>query len=197
MMFLDTEEILKRTLFVIVVAGMIAGFGITYYYGRTLFLEVAQRKTETLALSDQTTQLNQETDGIKRNIANTNKDINKSINTNVEETKKVDSELKLQTTTVKQLQQELDKYKNETKLEINSLKTHNKELTDQLAIKDRQFNEQLKSRDTVFDKHKQETKIEISNLHNALIAKDKEITELKARLDKEISWRNKNYFNRY
>ena len=196
MMFLDTEEVIKRTSIVLGCAIVIAGFGATYYFGRDLMNKVHEGKSETIALKDEADRLNKETDTIKVNLLSNTKDLKSSIIVASEETKKVDGDVKSQHTTFKQFQQEFDKYKSDARIEFLKLKESNLALTDQIKIKEQYFNEQIRIRDSVIEKNKIDAKAEIAALHDSVKLKDREIADLKSKLDKEIEWRNRSFFTR-
>lgn len=184
-MFLDPELVIKR---VAIVAGAIlvaSAIGITVWYNLNLKTEFVEGKTETTNLRQETSRLNAETDGLKDIVSGTTKDLKNSISLNLEETKKVESEVKSQNLTLKQLQNEFDKYKVEVKTEFVKL------------------NDQLKAKTIELDKlkveHKNEVernKFDIDRLNNEIKAKDKEISDTKAKLDKEIEWRTKYFWTR-
>lgn len=195
-MFLDVEEVIKRVSIVLGCAVVIAGFGTTYYFGREIMNKVYEGKSETTALKDEADRLNKETDNIKTNLLSNTKDLKSSITVNAEETKKVDSDVKSQSTTFKQFQQEFDKYRTDTRSELSKLKDANIVLVDQLKAREQYFNEQIRLRDSVIEKNKTDMKSEIASLNDSIKIKDKEITDLKSKLDKEIEWRNRSFFNR-
>lgn len=196
MMFLDIEEVIKRVSIVLGCAVVIAGFGATYYFGREIMNKVYEGKSETTALKDEADRLNKETDNIKTNLLSNTKDLKSSITVTAEETKKVDSDVKSQSTTLKQFQQEFDKYRTDTRSELSKLKDSNVVLADQLKAREQYFNEQIRLRDSVIEKNKTDMKSEIASLNESIKLKDKEITDLKSKLDKEIEWRNRSFFNR-
>ena len=196
MMFLDFEEILKRVSIVLGCVVVLLGFGATYYFGRDMMIKLYEGKSETTTLQSEATRLNKETDEIKVSLLSNTKDLKSSINSTIEETKKVDSDVKSQATTLKQFQQEFDKYRTDTKIELTKLKDANLALLDQLKSREQYFNEQIKLRDSIIEKNKTDAKSEIVSLHDSIRAKDKELTDLKSKLDKEIDWRNKSFFNR-
>lgn len=182
MMFLDTEELIKRIIAVFLSVIILAGFGITFYYGYLLKKDIVQGQAETAKILE-------ELNGFKETATTNTKQLKTSITTNVEETKKVDDDLKSQTNAVKQLQSDI-------KVELSKLKESNNILSEQLKAKEQQFVEQLKIRDNIIEKNKSDAKAEISNLRDLTKTKDKEIADLKSKLDKEIDWRNRNFFNR-
>ena len=196
MMFLDAEEVVKRVSIVLGCVVVIAGFGATYYFGLDLMNKVHEGKSETTALKDEADRLNKETDNIKVNLLSNTKDLKSSITVTAEETKKVDTDVRSQSTTLKQFQQEFDKYRNDTRSELIKLKDANTALADQLKAREQYFNEQIRLRDSVIEKNKTDMKSEMASLNDSIKLKDKEIVDLKSKLDKEIDWRNKSFFNR-
>lgn len=192
----DIKDIIKKIVIILFGILILMGFVVTYYYGNIIFQEIIHTKNETTTLKKHTSKLNQDTEEIKDNLHSNTKALKNSITNNTEDTKKVDSDVKNQISSLKQLQQEFDKHRNETKSEINILKDLNKDLASLLKSKEQYFNEQIRLRDIIIEKNKQDSKIEISTLSDSIKAKDKEITELRANLNKEIEWRNKNYMFR-
>lgn len=196
MMLLDTEEVVKKVAMGIAGVAIAAGFGLTYYFGQKIYTDLRVSKNETSTLKNETARLNQETDSIKINISSNTKELKNSINTSVEETKKVDVDVRSQSSVIKQLQQDYEKYKSEMRHEFLKLKEVNAALSADLKSKEQSLIDQLKLRDSVIEKHKSETRTEISALQEMLKNKDREISELKFKLEKEIEWRNKNIFVR-
>ena len=207
MMLLDTEEIIKRVSIILGCIVVIAGFSATYYFGNILMSKINEGKSETIALKDEATRLNKETDNLRSNLVSNTKDLKSSINVTSNETKKVDEDVKSHFTTLKQFQQEFDKYRSDTKTELHKLRDANVALIDQMKIKEQYFNDQLKNkeqyfndqiklRDSVIEKNKADAKSEIASLNESIKLKNKEIVDLKYKLDKEIEWRNKNFFIR-
>lgn len=196
MMFLDTEEVIKRVSITLGCAVVLAGFGLTYYFGLDIIHKINESQTETTALKDEANRLTKETDSIKTNLLANTKDLRSSITVSLEETKKVDSDVKSQTTTLKQLHQEFDRYRTETRAELSKLKDANMSLTEQMKVRDQYYTEQIRIRDSILEKNKADTKIEMMMLSDSLRNKDKEIADLRSKLDKEIEWRNRSFFTR-
>lgn len=196
MMFLDIEEVIKRVSIVLGCVVIIAGFGATYYFGHDILSKLHEGKSSTTELKDKTDFLNKETDNLKVNLLSNTKDLKSFINIATEETKKVDNEVKLYSSSFKQFQQEIDRYRTETKSELMKLKEANIALADQLKSKEQYFNEQIRIRDSTIEKNKLDTKSELTLLNDHIKIKDKEINDLKSKLEKEIDWRNRNSFTR-
>jgi hypothetical protein len=192
----DIKDIIKKVAILLFGILVLLGFTSTYYYGNIIFQEITRTKNETTNLKNHTKKLNQESDEIRDSLHSNTKVLKNSITSNTEDTKKVDSDVRIQTSSLKQLQQDFDKHRNETKTEINLLKDLNKDLTTLLKTKEQYLNEQIKLRDIIIEKNKQDSKIEMSILNDTIKAKEKELAELRANLNKEIEWRNKNYLLR-
>jgi hypothetical protein len=201
MMILDTELVIKRLFIGLGSLIITSGFGIIFYYGSGLISRVNEGEIRTSAIKQDASQLSNKIDRetviIKDNLATNTKDLRNSINSSSEETKKIDNDLKSQTTNFNRHREEIDKHKLEIKAEINKLKDLNIKLQEELLVKEKEFNDQLKIRDTAIEKNKTEAKIEINNLAESVKVKDKQLTELKIKLDKEIEWRNKNMFRNH
>lgn len=197
MMLLDTEEIIKRIFVITLILFISIGLGFAVYYNSNLKNDFIQTKEETNIL---TSKLSEETNVLKSVLGVTTKEFKNSILSNQEETKKVDNELKQQLVTLKQLIQEYEKYKSETKLELVKLKDANTNLSNNLnnTIKEKEIHllEQLKLRDISYDKLKSDTKIEINILQETIKNKEKDYLDIKSKLDKEIEYRNRYFFNR-
>lgn len=195
-MLLDPEEVIKRVAIVVgaIVFASITGY--TVWYNLNLKNEFVEGKTETNNLREETSRLGVETDTLKDVISTNTKDLKNNIIQTQEDTKKIDVDLKNQTITIKQLAQDFDKFRNDSRLENLKLKESNTSLSEQLRVKENALLELIKTKEINLEKHKTDTKIEISKLNDQLKSKDKEILELKSKLDKEIEWRNRNIWNR-
>ena len=195
-MLLDPEEVIKRVAIVVgaIVFASITGY--TVWYNLNLKNEFVEGKTETNNLREETSRLGVETDTLKDVISTNTKDLKNNIIQTKEDTKKIDVDLKNQTITIKQLAQDFDKFRNDSRLENLKLKESNTSLSEQLRVKENALLELIKTKEINLEKHKTDTKIEISKLNDQLKSKDKEILELKSKLDKEIEWRNRNIWNR-
>lgn len=195
-MLLDTELIIKRISIVVGILIVAVVTAAVVWYNTNLNTEFVKGKTETIQLRLETVRIGTETDSLKSTLLNTSKELKSSISTTLEETKKIDNELKHQMTNSRQQLQEYEKYKLDTKQELNKLKEINIFLSNLLKEKEQLLIDQIKLRDAAHEKFKLETKSDILILHDQLKNKDKDLVELKNKLDKEIEWRNKNIFIR-
>ncbi len=195
-MFLDPEEVIKRVAIVVGAIVLASATGYTVWYNLNLKNEFVEGKTETNNLREETSRLGVETDTLKTVISTNTKDLKSNIIQTQEDTKKIDVDLKNQTITIKQLAQDFDKFKNDSRLENLKLKESNTSLSEQLKVKENALLELIKTKEMNLEKHKTDTKVEISKLNDQIKSKDKEILELKSKLDKEIEWRNRNIWNR-
>lgn len=196
MMFLEPELVIKRIAIIVGTVIVSLAAGATIWYNTNLKSIFEEGKNETLNLKEQTVKLGMETIDLKTSLVTTAKDIKNSLNSHSEETKKLDSELKVQNSNLKLNQQELEKFRVDVRMELQKLRELHNVTVDQLRIKEQSLLEQIKLRDINLEKYKAEKKVEIQNLSDNIANKDKEILDLRFKLDRELEWRNKNFWNR-
>lgn len=193
MMLLDTESVIKRAAVAVASVLIVAGFAATYYYVQNFDVAIADNKSEATSIKQA---LQGETDSIRTTINAANRELKSSISVTAEESKKLDSELRNQSQTVKQLLQDLDRYKAEVKNDFAKLRTVNEALLDQLKAKDQWYSEQIKLRDATMEKYRADARADVTNLQELLKIKDREMADLRLKLDREIEWRTKNFWYR-
>jgi D-ribose pyranose/furanose isomerase RbsD len=120
-----------------------------------------------------------------------------------EDTKRVDSEVKQQLLSLKQLQQDYERFKNDMRSETIRLKEDNLALSEQLRVKEAELQEQIKLRDIAHEKFKNDVRVEHKSLRDSnqqlteqLKLREREIIDLKSKLDREIDWRTRNTWSR-
>lgn len=193
MTLLDTDEIFRRVATVVGAVVVASGMGFTVWYNTNLRTEFLDGKKETVNLRDETARLDSETATIKNTVLTTSRELKSSLQIAAEETKKVDNEVRQQSVSLKQLQQELEKFRQESKIETTRLKEANAAA---VASAVATLQDQIKLRDQSLEKYKVEAKNEIGSLQSQLHSKNLELADVKNKLDKETDWRNRNFWNR-
>lgn len=209
-MLLDTDDIIKRISIVVGCIIITTSIGAVVWYNSNLKNEFVEGKTETNYLRQETSRLGAETDNLKNDVIQRDRELKTTILLNIDETKKVDNELQQQNSNLKQFQLDSDRVRNEIKTEIAKLRDANNLLADAViklrdanislaeSLKTKELD--LKSEDTKLkteqDKIKSDLKTETAKLQDLIKNKDQEIEDLKNRLNKEIEWRNKFTWNR-
>lgn len=188
-MLLEPEVVAKR---IAIVSGAIIvalAAGATVWYNTNLKNIFLQNITETTGLRQETAKLSVETDGLKSTLSATAKEFKSFLAAGAEETKKLDGELKSQTLNIKATNQELEKLRADIRAELQKIRDSHSAAVATLQ-------DQIKVRDANLEKYKADRKIEVHNLAEQLSIKEREVTELRAKLDVEVEWRKKNFWGR-
>lgn len=193
MTLIDTDEIFRRVVMVVGAVVVASGVGFTVWYNTKLQTEFLDGKKETVNLRDETARLDLETAVIKNTVSSTARELKSSLQMAAEETKKVDHEVRQQTVSIKQLQQELEKFRQESKIDNTKLREANAAA---VASAVATLQDQIKLRDQSLEKYKVEAKNELMSLQSQLQQKNLELADVKNKLDKETDWRNRNFWNR-
>jgi len=181
MMFLSGEELMHRIAIGVISVALLLFAAAGFVYVNNLTSQLNQSKEETIQLKNE---LKSETNSLTGEVVKEQRatvEIKENIKVHKEETKKIDEDVRTSHQMIKQLQQEYDKFKTETRTEFNKLK-------DQLSFAEQNV-EKLKLEN-------QKLKDANNSLNKKLESKDQEISEVRQKLEKEIDWRNKNYWNR-
>lgn len=196
MMLLDTDLIIKRIAIIVVALIVSAVLGAAVWYNSNLKNLFDEGITETNILKEETNKLGETTLVLRNTLDTTTKELRKNLQQSNDDTKKIDSEVKQQFGIIKVQQGELDKLKVEIRTELQRLRETNNNTVETIKLKEQNLVDQLKIRDAQFDRYKIDSQNKINMLLETIAAKDKEINELRNRLDKEIEWRNKNFWQR-
>jgi uncharacterized protein (DUF3084 family) len=213
-MFLDPETIIKRISIVVGIILIAASASAAVWYNSNLKNEFDENYNETNSLREETNRLGTMTGELKSEIELKAKELKNNILSTKEETEKVDKE-------VKSIQQDSEKFKSETRLKEQEVKAQldqsykeQEKLRSDLKIEFEKLRSDLKiefeklhTNDSRLNKDlnlsSEKLQLEIDKLKDMNVAlsaiirqKDKEIEELSQKINKEIEWRNKSYWNR-
>lgn len=182
MMLFDTDDWIKRGLLIVGTLLVVGGIGAATWYNLNLKDEFVEGKTETNYLRQETSRLGANTDNLRDDLKG---DIKKllAMNSQLNELLKTkDQEYKTQ---FDKIFREQERLRIELKIEFDKLHASDKSLARDLAERESRLQLEI-------------ARLKDMNVvHSAINSqREREIAELNAKLQKEIDWRNKYYYNR-
>lgn len=189
MMFFDIDDIIKRVLQVGAILLITGAIGFTTWYNFNLKNEFVEHQTETNILRQETSRLGANTDNLRDEFGDRTKELKQNISLAKEDNITLNNEFK-------NSQAENLKLINDLRGEISKLVILNDQLQDLIKTKDKEFKLQLHERDEKFYIEIAKLK-DINIIFNAMHRqRDKELEELNSKINREIEWRNRHYYNR-
>lgn len=189
MMLLDLNDWIKRILLVVGSLLIVGVIGTTTWYNLNLKNQFVEGKTETNNLRNETSRLGATTDNLREELIDKTKELKQTLILTKEDTVILNKE-------IKNVQEDNNKSKSELKSDIQKLLVMNSQLQELLKLKEQELKSQLAEREDRLQQEIVKLKDMIVSLNNFHKQHEREIAELNLKIQKEIEWRNKYYFNR-